>query len=162
MERRPLDPNISGQTNWSIFNQKQTLLFEEKLYFCHRRISLIFWSKLIRKWSENYCTLWTRPKQKWDFIWLTRYRHFSQAPMAFKISIFRKKLIMSSLWCLCWTTLAFINLATFASQCQFPKSWQGTWYHSGFPHPLNISTNHISSKGTCLQQSGSMYILNDR
>jgi len=68
-----------------------------------------------------------------------------------------------------WTlSLAFINVGLTTvpqqaqQQCQFPASWQGTWYHSGFPHPLNISTNHISSKGTCLQQSGSMFIMADR
>ena len=46
--------------------------------------------------------------------------------------------------------------------CQFPSTWEGTWYHSGFPHPLNISAKHISSKGTCVQQSGSMFIMVDR
>ena len=46
--------------------------------------------------------------------------------------------------------------------CQFPSTWEGTWYHSGFPHPLNISARHISSKGTCVQQSGSMFIMVDR
>ena len=68
-----------------------------------------------------------------------------------------------------WTlSLAFINVGLTTvpqqaqQQCQFPATWQGTWYHSGFPHPLNISTNHISSKGTCLQQSGSMFIMADR
>ena len=66
---------------------------------------------------------------------------------------------------ICW---AFINIglttpaAEQEQQCQFPQSWEGTWYHSGFPHPLNISRHHISSKGTCLQQSGSMFIMADR
>ena len=48
------------------------------------------------------------------------------------------------------------------SDCQFPSRWKGTWYHSGFPHPLNISANHISSKGTCVQHQESMFIMVDR
>lgn len=46
--------------------------------------------------------------------------------------------------------------------CNFPRTWLGTWHHLGFPQPLNISENHISSKGTCVQQSGSRFVVADR
>ena len=80
------------------------------------------------------------------------------------LSNYTKEENMESLLSLTVLCLAFINigLTTPQQQCQFPQSWEGTWYHSGFPHPLNISRNHISSKGTCLQQSGSMFILADK
>ncbi len=49
-----------------------------------------------------------------------------------------------------------------ASDCQIPESWHGSWYHHGFPQPLNITAGHITSKGTCVQQEGSRFIMEDR
>jgi hypothetical protein len=77
--------------------------------------------------------------------------------------------VHANMWCWLVPVFAIIGLTTPQQQsrssdqnCEFPQSWQGTWYHLGFPQPLNISFNHISSKGTCVQQSGSMFIITDR
>ena len=48
------------------------------------------------------------------------------------------------------------------SNCEFPANWKGTWYHAGFPHPLNITGREISSKGFCQQRNGSLYLVRER
>ena len=48
------------------------------------------------------------------------------------------------------------------SSCSFPVEWRGSWFHGGFPQPLNITQNVISNKGTCLQNIGSRYIVAER
>ena len=43
--------------------------------------------------------------------------------------------------------------------CVLPQSWTGSWFHGGFPHPLNITAKVIANKGTCVTNAGSRYIV---
>ena len=43
--------------------------------------------------------------------------------------------------------------------CTLPTSWGGSWFHSGFPHPLNITDRAIDNKGTCINHIGNRYIM---
>lgn len=47
-------------------------------------------------------------------------------------------------------------------ECEFPEVWIGTWFHLGFPHPLNITRNEITSKGTCFRKQGSHFLVRER
>ncbi|TRY66958.1 hypothetical protein TCAL_09920, partial [Tigriopus californicus] len=47
-------------------------------------------------------------------------------------------------------------------ECEFPEVWIGTWFHLGFPHPLNITRNEITSKGTCFRRQGSHFLVRER
>ena len=46
--------------------------------------------------------------------------------------------------------------------CSFPTEWHGTWFHLGFPKPLNISNHFIDSKGTCKESNGPRFIVGER
>ena len=48
------------------------------------------------------------------------------------------------------------------SYCSFPSEWHGSWFHLGFPKPLNISKDFIDSKGTCTQSNGARFIVGER
>ncbi len=39
-------------------------------------------------------------------------------------------------------------------RCEFPARWHGTWFHLGFPRPLNITADAIDSKGRCTHSDG--------
>ena len=47
-------------------------------------------------------------------------------------------------------------------RCSFPSEWHGSWFHLGFPKPLNISKDFIDSKGTCTQSNGARFIVGER
>ena len=46
--------------------------------------------------------------------------------------------------------------------CSFPSEWRGSWFHLGFPKPLNISKDFIDSKGTCTHSNGARFIVGER
>ena len=48
------------------------------------------------------------------------------------------------------------------THCSFPSQWHGSWFHLGFPKPLNISKDFIDSKGTCTQSNGARFIVGER
>ena len=48
------------------------------------------------------------------------------------------------------------------SGCVFPSEWHGSWFHLGFPKPLNISKDFIDSKGTCTERNGARFIVGER
>ena len=48
------------------------------------------------------------------------------------------------------------------SGCIFPSKWHGSWFHLGFPKPLNISKDFIDSKGTCTERNGARFIVGER
>ena len=49
-----------------------------------------------------------------------------------------------------------------AAGCSFPSEWHGSWFHLGFPKPLNISKDFIDSKGTCTHSNGARFIVGER
>ena len=49
-----------------------------------------------------------------------------------------------------------------AADCVFPTEWHGSWFHFGFPKPLNISKDFIDSKGTCVEGKGARFIVAER
>ena len=48
------------------------------------------------------------------------------------------------------------------SSCTFPTEWHGSWFHLGFPKPLNISKDFIDSKGMCTESNGARFIVGER
>ena len=49
------------------------------------------------------------------------------------------------------------------SGCKMPQSWQGKWFHLGFPEPLDVTDSGISGKGTCVsQKSKNMFLVRER
>ena len=52
--------------------------------------------------------------------------------------------------------------STSSEGCSFPSEWHGSWFHLGFPKPLNISKDFIDSKGTCTQSNGARFIVGER
>lgn len=55
-----------------------------------------------------------------------------------------------------------IGTSSSSSGCEFPSAWRGSWFHSGFPQPLNITSGVISEKGTCFASKGSHYLVKER
>ena len=49
-----------------------------------------------------------------------------------------------------------------SASCSFPSEWYGSWFHLGFPRPLNISKDFIDSKGTCTHTDGARFIVGER
>ena len=45
------------------------------------------------------------------------------------------------------------------SSCTLPPSWRGSWFHGGFPQPLNVTDRVITNKGTCVHSVGPRYII---
>ena len=44
-----------------------------------------------------------------------------------------------------------------------PQSWQGKWFHLGFPEPLDVTDSGIGGKGTCVsQKSKNMFLVRER
>ena len=64
------------------------------------------------------------------------------------------------------TAIAFLPLtlpARLISGCKMPQSWQGKWFHLGFPEPLDVTEAGISGKGTCVsQKSKNMFLVRER
>ena len=47
--------------------------------------------------------------------------------------------------------------------CKIPQSWQGKWFHLGFPEPLDVTDSGIGGKGTCVsQKSKNMFLVRER
>jgi len=48
------------------------------------------------------------------------------------------------------------------SGCKIPQSWQGKWFHLGFPEPLDVTDSGISGKGNCVsQKSKNMFLVRE-
>ena len=54
------------------------------------------------------------------------------------------------------------NVFKRGSGCVFPSEWHGSWFHLGFPNPLNISEHFIDSKGTCVVSNRARFIVAER
>jgi len=66
-----------------------------------------------------------------------------------------------------WT--AFIGLLTFtilllslfaaSSNCVFPQQWEGSWFQSGVPQPIEIEGSAMSNRGKCIASDGDKFLM---
>lgn len=46
--------------------------------------------------------------------------------------------------------------------CHFPSSWSGRWFQSGVQNHLTVNTTSIETKGTCVENDGDKFSVEDR
>jgi len=56
---------------------------------------------------------------------------------------------------------AYFYVFTEASRCFFPRPWHGEYFHLGFNAPLRVVNNTISEKGSCIENFGSHFVMED-
>ncbi|KAF4516761.1 hypothetical protein B566_EDAN004600 [Ephemera danica] len=49
-----------------------------------------------------------------------------------------------------------------AGACRFPEAWSGRWFQSGVTQLLAINASLIETKGSCVENDGDKYILEDK
>lgn len=50
----------------------------------------------------------------------------------------------------------------FTGVCHFPSSWSGRWFQSGVQNHLTVNTTSIETKGTCVENDGDKFSVEDR
>ena len=66
---------------------------------------------------------------------------------------------------LLFSSFSFLAMSSSLSlRCELPSRWIGSWYHDGFPAPLNVTADsEISGKGTCVHEmGGGRFIIRER
>ncbi|KAF4516763.1 hypothetical protein B566_EDAN004602, partial [Ephemera danica] len=46
--------------------------------------------------------------------------------------------------------------------CRFPEAWSGRWFQSGVTQLLAINASLIETKGSCVENDGDKFILEDK
>lgn len=75
----------------------------------------------------------------------------------------RKHLVISLLLVMCRCThLSQASRPVNSVGCALPSSWHGAWFQTGVPQPIYITQNSVTSKGTCVQSSGTRFLVHNR
>ncbi|KAF4516758.1 hypothetical protein B566_EDAN004597 [Ephemera danica] len=54
-----------------------------------------------------------------------------------------------------------MNESCICGACRFPEAWSGRWFQSGVTQLLAINASLIETKGSCVENDGDKYILED-
>ena len=103
---------------------------------------IVVWWKLL--WGDNRKSFFV------GIIWfISEFPQFSSflsglfSPLVFvQVSC---HIIKKTLWFIPWTIKS-------SGSCDFPSSWLGSWFESGFAYPIEITSSTLTHKGECMQR----------
>lgn len=48
-----------------------------------------------------------------------------------------------------------------SSNCVFPSQWEGSWFQSGVPQPIEIQGSSMSNRGSCIASDGDKFLMRE-